>query len=374
MTQYLIARHGTGKVKSSADSKLSLIALMCCLLTLMTGCASPAYFGQAVTGHLAIMSSREDITTVLESGQIDAELRSKLILAMEIRAFASSELGLPDNDSYRQFVHTGRVAVTWNVLATPEFSLEPKRWCFLVAGCVPYRGYFKQESARKFAEHLRGQSLDVTISPAIAYSTLGWFDDPLLDTMLQYREEQLAGIIFHELAHQQLYIKGDTAFNESYASFVEEIGVTIWLTSQGQDEILTRWRSMSIAGDQFNVLLAETREQLRLEFRSGNTPEIMKARKQAIYSGLRVQYGSLVENEWNGSDYFHRWFERDLNNARLALAESYQGGLCAFKNLYQHAGKDIVRFQRLAAEKKQLSTERRKVWLNQSCEPTLAGR
>ena len=332
-------------------------------LPLLGGCASPAYYGQAIKGHLAIMSSREDIQELLDRRDLDPELRNRLELAVEIRAFASDRLSLPRNDSYTEFVRTGRKAVTWNVIATEEFSLQPERWCFLVAGCVPYRGYFSEAGAEKFASSLRKRSLDVIISPAIAYSTLGWFDDPLLDTMLQYREAQLAGFIFHELAHQQLYVKNDTLFNESYAGFVEEVGVAAWLEDSGRNRALARWKAEAAALIRFEALLSTTRQRLLQEFESGHAADFMRQNKSTIYTEMKVQYQRLVRDEWDGTSYFESWFNKEMNNARLALAESYQGGLCAFRNLYELAGEDIVQFQQMAAEKASLSRNQRAAWL-----------
>ncbi len=173
--------------KSGKDMGLKIM-WACALIPvfLLAGCAGPAWYTQAVSGHLALMTQRTGISEVLAEGKIDPALQQDLKLALEIRDFAINQLALPDNDSYTEFVQTGRQAVTWNIVATPEFSLEAKRWCFIIAGCVSYRGYFDQHKAERFAHKLEKKSYDVTISPAIAYSTLGWFDDPLLDTMLQY--------------------------------------------------------------------------------------------------------------------------------------------------------------------------------------------
>jgi predicted aminopeptidase len=337
-------------------------------LLLLSGCAGPAYYGQAIKGHLAIMHDRQPIPELLAQEDLDEQLRRELELAVEIRNFASSRLGLPRNDSYTEFVSTGRRAVTWNVIATKEFSLQPERWCFPVAGCVPYRGYFSRSGAEKFAESQRRRSRDVIVSPAVAYSTLGWFDDPLLDTMLQYREERLAGFIFHELAHQQLYVQNDTKFNESYAGFLEEVGVAAWLLERGQDAALTRWTAETRARTRFDELLLATRSRLQREFESGHPEEVMRENKKSIYADMKVQYERLVRDEWSGTDYFASWLDQELNNARLALANSYQGGMCAFKNLYEEARGDMVRFQRMAAEMASLDSDRRTAWLGQTCE------
>lgn len=333
----------------------------------LAGCASPLYYTQAISGHMAIMGAREDIDDMLDQADVDPELQRELELALEIRTYASQQLGLPANDSYTEFVGTGRQAVTWNVVAAPEFSIQPKQWCFVVSGCVTYRGYFAQDKAEKFAMKLKNRSLDVTVSPAIAYSTLGWFDDPLLDTMLQYSDEQLAAFIFHELAHQQLYVKGDTSFNEAYAGFVEEAGVSRWLQASHRVDMLPRWKAMEQASMQFNSLLMNARNQLEEEYGSGHSEEVMRANKKSIFSDMEAEYRSMVDEQWGGRDFFKAWFTRELNNAQLALASSYQGGVCSFRKLYESADRDIVRFHQLAAEKASLDKHQRSAWLNQPC-------
>ena len=346
-----------------------LLPLTCAILALqqLSGCAGPSYYTQAISGHLALMGEREDIHDILGRAGTDPDLQRELKLALEIRAFATHQLGLPDNDSYTEFVRTGRQAVSWNVVAAPEFSIQARRWCFLVSGCVPYRGYFDQQEAAEFAQKMRDKSYDVTISPAIAYSTLGWFDDPLLDTMLQYSDEQLAAFIFHELAHQQLYVKSDAMFNETYAGFLEEEGVRQWLQETDRHELLPHWQTMEIASAQFSELLMKSRKRLADEYDSGRSEASMRLNKRKIFSEMKSDYLVLVSEQWNGENYFKSWFSSELNNASLALINSYQGGVCAFRELYESAGRNIPQFQQLAAEKAALDREQRAAWLSQPC-------
>ena len=347
-------------------------AFGCVLFTfsclLLNACAGPSYYAQAISGHFSMMEKREDVSELLDSGTLEPELESELKLSRELLRFAAAELDLPASDSYAQFVRTGQDAITWNVVAAPEFSLTPKRWCFLVSGCVPYRGYFKQTEAVKFADKLAKKNFDTAVSPAIAYSTLGWFDDPLLDTMLQYNEEQLAAFIFHELAHQRLYVKGDTAFNEAYASFVEEAGVRRWLESTGQAEQLVRWQRQEKASLQLNRLLQETRSKLAAVYSSGRQTQQMKKDKDGVFDKMRADYQTLVEQNWDGKNLFPSLLAPDFNNARLALINSYQGGACAFENLYRSAAGEMSRFNQLAAGKAALDRTQRSSWLNQPCE------
>jgi predicted aminopeptidase len=332
----------------------------------VAGCAAPSYYAQAVSGHLSLMRGRQDIEDILNSESADPELARKLGLAVSIREFAILELGLPEDGGYTQFSATGRDAVTWNVVATGEFSLQARQWCFPVAGCVPYRGYFEREAARKFADRLRSDAYDVMVSPAVAYSTLGWFDDPLTDTMLQYGEEQLAAFIFHEMAHQKLYIKGDTGFNEAFASFVEEVGVRLWLESTGSETLLADWRREQAASAQFNALLHETRAKLNAVYVSEKPAPEKRASKAAIFEELKIRYAAL-ESGWDGRSYYSGWMSRELNNAGLALIDSYRGGVCAFRKLYLAADGDMALFHELAAARSALDQARRSKWLNQPC-------
>lgn len=339
----------------------------------LSGCAGPGYYAQAIGGHLRLMHGRRDIDSILADPSADPELVARLRRVDEIRTFAAERLGLTADGAYSWYVATGREAVTWNVVAAPEFSLEPKRWCFPVAGCVPYRGYFERESAERFAERLKRKGYDVAVSPAGAYSTLGWFDDPLTDIMLQRDNEQLAGFLFHELAHQKLYVKGDTAFNESYASFVEEKGVLLWLEARGDRERLSRWLEYRQAARELGSLLEHTRRELAAIYRSAQPREEMRAAKAAALSAFETAYRALVLSSWSGRDWFASWFSGGLNNASLALLQSYRGGVCAFAELYREAGGDMNRFHALAAQKAALPAGQRADWLGRPCKAVASG-
>lgn len=349
-----------------------LLRLLACLVVaplLTSACASPSYYTQAASGHFKLMRLREPVEDVLANPDTEEELRAKLELAAEIRAFGAETLGLPGNDTYTQFAQTGRDAVSWNVVAAPEFSLEPKTWCFLVAGCVPYRGYFEQEAAHRFVVKLQAKGYDVSVTPALAYSTLGWFEDPLLDTMLAHGDAELAAVLFHEMAHQYLYVKGDTLFNESFASFVEEAGVTEWLQSRDADDSLQAWKDGKKAAREFQSLLETYRAELDRLYASGQAHSRMRAEKALLFEHLKADWVQLGRDKWKGRNYFAGWFETDLNNARLALLQSYRGGTCAFAQLYRESGHDMPRFLLLAADKSRLDKTRRSEWLKQPCNP-----
>jgi len=334
----------------------------------IASCSSVSYYSQAVSGHLSLMHQRQDVAAVLDNPETDPLVAKQLRLAQEILDFAESDLHLDTGGSYHQVVITGQPAVSWNVVAAEEFSVEPKLWCFPVAGCVPYRGYFKQSRASEFAQHLQTEGYDVDLSPVAAYSTLGWFDDPLLDTMLRYSDSQLAAVLIHELAHQKLYVAGDTNFNEAFAEFVESAGVTLWLQNTDRQQELLDWSARRRAEPQFTALLADTRTGLSTLYASGQEAAQMRQQKQELLQTLQQDYARLVAEQWQGQNYFAGWMEGDLNNARLALAESYAGGACAFEALYQQAGEKLEDFHDLAGQKAGLGEEQRRSWLEQPCQ------
>ena len=343
---------------------LLLIAL---LLASQTGCSGPGYYFQAVSGQLKLMHAREDIHSLLENPETRPELAGQLTLANQLLAFASDQLDLPSDGSYTSYVKVEGEALVWNVVATEAFSLEPRTWCFPVAGCVPYRGFFKQKKALDSAERLRNKGLDVYVSPAAAYSSLGWFRDPLLSTMLSGSEMRLAAYLFHELAHQRLYVKGDGKFNEAYASFVEQMGLTTWLENNRMHAELQQWQQMQNAATDFRALIKDIRRQLTDLFLMNLTDAEKRQRKAKIFNTIPVQLDTLRAEKWQGKRYYANWSEGPYNNARLALFSTYEGGHCAFERLWVEANGDARTFHQLAKQKSRLQGDTRSEWLNQSC-------
>lgn len=319
-----------------------LIAASCLWLS---GCASLGYFAQAVSGHMDLMRARQPIEKLVAADDTPAALKDRLKLVQVVRSFAVTELGLPDNGSYRTYVSVDRPAVVWNVFAAPEFSLEPKQWCFPVAGCVVYRGYFAEEAAREYAADLAANGFDTWVGGAAAYSTLGRFEDPVLSTMLVWDDARLAGILFHELAHQRLYLKDDSAFNEAFASAVEEEGVRRWLESEDMTSELAAWREVRDRTIAFEELLARTAGRLQDVYRSGQAPEVMRDRKAAVFAMLRAEYEAL-RDEWGGWAGYDAWFLQPLNNARLILSATYRQLVPAFRALLHESDGDLEAFYR----------------------------
>jgi predicted aminopeptidase len=303
---------------------------------LMGGCTTTGYYSQIVDGHLSLLSARTPIADLLEDPDVPSALKARLQSAQQIRDYASEVLLLPDNDSYRSYADIGRESVTWNVVATEEFSLEPETWCFWVAGCVSYRGYYEQKSAAVFAESMRDKGYDVAISGALAYSTLGWFDDPVLNTMIGGEDFILAGLIFHELAHQKLYVDDSSAFNEAFATFVEREAVRRWLNTRNSAAEKSRYAQR--LQRQFDVaeLLRQTRESLIQLYRGQQPVEQLRREKDKLFEKLKADY-LILKQSWGGFAGYDHWFDQVLNNAHLASLETYQRWVPGFARLYEQS-------------------------------------
>jgi predicted aminopeptidase len=314
---------------------------------LLNGCSTLDYYSHLAGGHLQLLQARKPISAVLEDPTADATLKARLALAQQARAFASTQLGLPDNQSYRLYADIGRPFVVWNVFATPEFSLTPELHCFPIAGCVAYRGFYSQGRARGAAALLKQQGLDTYLGGVEAYSTLGWFDDPILNTLLRWSDERLVAVIFHELAHQQLYVADDTAFNESFASFVEREGLRQWRIKQG---LLPNDPQGEHQREQFIALVLASRTRLQQLYASDLPPTQMRSGKQAEISRLRADYHALSTREWGGKGRYDDWINAPINNAKLLPFGLYDQWVPAFTALFEQAERDWPRFyQRVAA-------------------------
>jgi predicted aminopeptidase len=306
----------------------------------LTGC----YLVQAAGGQMAIAAKREPIAEVLADSATPPELRSRLEYVAAARDFASRELGLPDNASYRSYADLGRPFVVWNVFATPEFSVEPRRWCFPIAGCVVYRGYFNEESAQRYARKLRRRGDDVAVGGVSAYSTLGHFKDPVLSTMLGWSDAQLAATLFHELAHQVVYVPGESEFNESFATVVEEAGLERWLAARQRMQDLAVWQEQRERQSQFIALLLGARDKLRALYQSSLPDDEKRNRKEYQFGELKLEYAQLRQQQWHGYGGYDRWFDRTLTNAHLVSAATYYGCVPGLRRVLSEAGGDLQRF------------------------------
>jgi predicted aminopeptidase len=325
----------------------------------LAGCSTVSYYSQAVSGQLSILAKRRPIPEVLADPKTPPELRQRLETLQRARNFASTELGLPDNASYRSYADLGRPYVVWNVFAAPELSLVPRQWCFPVTGCVAYRGYFSEEAAKHFAEGLRKKGDDVEVEGITAYSTLGWFSDPVLNTMVRQPGYDLAALIFHELAHQKLFVAGDTTFNESFATTVEQEGLRRWLLHEHAPEMFHKYQERKRRQAQFIALVMRTRERLKKLYASPVDDDAKRAGKQAAFADLKTGYRKLRKS-WGGYPGYDRWFDRQLNNASLVPIGSYYDYVPAFEHLLRECDGKLKKFYRRARAIGRLPPAKRK--------------
>lgn len=326
------------------------------VVAMMAGCGQLSYYLQAAQGQFSLMSAARPIDTWLSDPTADDELKNKLARVKEIRRFAADSLGLPDNASYTTYADLGRPYVLWNVVATPELDLEPIEWCFPVAGCVKYRGYYNKQEAQRFADKLRRQGYDVQMDGVPAYSTLGWFDDPILSTFINYSDGEVARLVFHELAHQVAYTKNDSQFNESFAVAVEEEGLERWVAKYGDSEARRKYADRVRRKKDFVALLLKHRTALEETYTSDMSGQEKREHKQQIFQALKEEYQAIKAERWQGYDGYDRWFEEPLSNAHLASVATYHDFVPGFRALLKQE-KDFPSFfrevRKLAALPKQ---------------------
>ena len=318
--------------------------LLIALALALTGCIGPGYYASSLNGHLNLMAKRQDVARLIADPATPGALRGRMQTASAIRQFASDELDLPDNASYRSYVDIGRDYVTVAVFAAPEFALAPRVWCFPVFGCVPYRAFFSLDTARKTATGLREEGLDVHLSGVTAYSTLGFTADPLLSTMFRDDDTYLASLIFHELAHQRVYVKDDSAFNEAFAVAVEISGVRKWLNAAGDAEGLRRYEDARARNADFLGLIAKTRAELQAVYGGAGTASEKRAGKQAAIERLRARHRQMRDGRWGGYDGYDAWLKAPINNAKLAATSVYNDLVPAFLRLFELCAGDYPRF------------------------------
>lgn len=308
------------------------LAAVAVAFALAAGCSTLGYYAQSVEGHFAMLNAARPLPEVIADPDTDAALRKRLARAQQMRSFASDELALPNNKSYTAYADLKRPYVVWNVFAAPELSLRLKQWCYPVVGCAGYRGYFDRSSAEAVAASLKADGLDASVSGVPAYSTLGWFSDPLLNTFINGNEGQVAGLVFHELAHQTVYVAGDTTFNESFATAVEREGVRRWLNANGTEADRRAYREFARRRAEFVALLLKTRAQLEDNYASRASDEVKRERKRELLAAMRTEYAELKVS-WGGFTGYDRYFAQDLNNAHLAAVGAYNDLVPAFEVL-----------------------------------------
>lgn len=331
-------------------------ALLLMLSALLSGCAQLGYYTHLAQGQWQLLQARTPIEAILADPLTDPALAEALREVLAARRFAVDTLALPENGSYTRYADLGREAVVWNVFATPRFSLAPRERCHPFVGCLAYEGYFDRGRADRRAEALKAQGWDVMVAPVPAYSTLGWFDDPVLNTMMGWRPSQLIGTVFHELAHQRVFIADDTAFNESYASFVELEALRRWQTLHGrrEDEALLRQRRQV-----FVRLVMDARDHLSAIYAAGGEASALSAAKDAAFADLRADYAALRDQQWDGWTGYDRWFAQDLNNAHLLPFGLYDQWVPAFARVFADVGEDWPAFHQAVAALGELPPDER---------------
>jgi predicted aminopeptidase len=315
------------------------------------------YYFQAIHGEYQILAHRHSIERLIASPRTSPKLNQQLVLVQQLRSFAKKELELPVDGNYEKYVDVHRKYVVWDVQAAQEFSLEPKVWWYPFVGRLAYRGYFSEQSARNYADSLAKQGFDVYVDGVEAYSTLGWFKDPLLNTFMDESEAELAELLFHELAHKRVFAGGDTDFNEAYATTVGQEGARLWLRTKGASELLAQYDAAVSHDQQFVHLVMETRRQLENIYgetigKDGSItrpktlpapPDELRRRKQRVFDDMRRHYQDL-KTSWGGFSGYDDWFAHDLSNAKLNTVANYYDYLPGFQRLLQQNGGSIPKF------------------------------
>ena len=354
------------RVKFAAMGSLATLAAALGAVCLGTGCSTVGYYAQSVGGHLDLMRRARPVADWVADPATPPALRERLALSQQMRSFAVRELALPDNASYTRYADLDRSAVVWNVVAAPELSLSLKTWCYPVMGCVGYRGYFDPAAAQAEAQALRAAGWEVSVYGVPAYSTLGWTNwlggDPLLNTFVNRQEAGLARLMFHELAHQVVHVDGDTAFNESYATAVERLGLARWQAVSGRSaEAPAELRRR----DDFRAITQRTRSALAALYASDVADQTKRTGKARLLAAMRADLATLqagATGPWAGFTGYDDWAAK-ANNASLALQAAYDGAVPAFEQLFRQQGGDFSRFhaevRRLAALP---AADRRAAW------------
>jgi predicted aminopeptidase len=332
----------------------------------LTACSTLGYYGHLAHGEYSMLAARRPIERVVADPAVDDALKARLRLAEQARAFASERLALPRNASYTQYADLHRPYATWNVFAAAEFSVDAVQQCYLIVGCLAYRGYFDHEHAEAEASRLRASGLETWIGGSVAYSTLGWFADPILNTMLRWDDDELAATIFHELAHQRVFVKGDTEFNESFATFVQREGLRQWRATRG---LKAGGDTDETRADEFDRLVLGARERLRTLYASSLPPDAMRVRKRAEFERLRSDYARLRDQQWQGQGRYDDWINDEINNAKLLPFGLYHRWVAAFAALSAQRGGDWLAFYDAVAKLARLNSQAREQALSRLAAP-----
>ena len=338
--------------------------------SVLSACSTMGYYAHVAGGQGQLVLHRQAVAEVVADPATDPGLKQRLELSQQARQFASARLDLPDNRSYTSYVQLNRPYVVWNVFATPRYSIEPVQHCFPVAGCVAYRGYFERDKAKAEAARLKTKGDDVYVSGVSAYSTLGWFSDSILSSMMGWDDDELASTIFHELAHQLLYVKDDSAFNESFATFVEEEGLREWRLSRGLSAADGHTKAMD---DGFTRLVLDLRDRLKALYVSSVDEPTMAAAKQHEIESFRTRYTQWRDREWPSDHRYDAWVQAPINNARLLPFGLYDQWTPAFAAIFAQSGQQWPAFYTSVRELSRLPPAERKKALKQWLDTAASG-
>lgn len=344
-----------------------LLAPLIALLSLQ-GCSTLSYYQQAIAGQFEILNKRQDITALTQHKDTPPELKQKLETVLQVRTFAHQEMQMDVGDSYSQYSDVQRDYVVWNLSASPELSLSPHQWCYPIIGCQSYRGYFHQTMAEAEANKLQQQGYDTWVGGVSAYSTLGWFDDPVLNTFVYRSNASLAALLIHELSHQILYIKGDTAFNESFATAVELEGVNRWLTATSQEYQIDSYHQKVAEKNFFIEMVLATNHQLKTVYDSPISDSEKRIKKRELIAALQASYQLAIRNQ-QVKGYFSHWF-KEVNNAKLITISNYYKYVPAFTAMIKEAKGNMHAFYQsaiaLGSKEKHLRDEILQQYLSRS--------
>ncbi|HEY9509016.1 MAG TPA: aminopeptidase, partial [Verrucomicrobiae bacterium] len=356
--------------------KWLLLITLTAVVLVVSGCRTFKFYGQAIKGQYQIFAHQEPIEKLVADTKTRTRLREQLELLQKLRAFADTELKLPVDGHYRKYVDVHRPYVVWNIQAAPRFSLEPKTWWYPLVGSLEYRGYFSERDAKKYAATLRKKGWDVFVGGVDAYSTLGWFKDPVLNTFIYRDEPELAEVIFHELGHQRVFARGDTDFNEAFATVVGQEGARRWLRLQGNTNSYEHYLVSLRRNEQFVRLIMSTRARLEKIYGDQRDEEgklkaakalpkpaeELAVEKHQTFADLQTRYSELKTN-WDGFTGYDRWFSREVNNAQLNTIANYYDYVPGFEALLKLKDGDLEKFYAAAEELSRKSQDERHQWL-----------
>ena len=370
--------------KAKRFRKWLLLSALALVVVAVSGCQTISFYSQALRGQYQIFAHEKSIEKLLASPQTPDRLKQRLELLRSLRAFADTDLKLPVDGHYRKYADLQRPYVVWNVEAAPEFSLEPKSWWYPLVGSLDYRGYFSKDTAEKYASALKKKHYDVYVGGVEAYSTLGWFKDPILNTFIFDPDAELAEIIFHELGHQRVFARGDTDFNEAFATTVGQEGARRWLLKKGDRDALENYQAQQRRTQDFVGLIARTREKLQKLYGDQQTPEgklkaskrepiadlaELRNRKKQIFAELQQEY-AVLKQSWGGKREYDEWFAAAVNNAQLNSVAAYYDLVPGFKHLLEINGGDLEKFYTEVERLSKMQKKERQQWLRTLANPS----